>query len=151
MEAPTYLFPCKVLLVVDADTIDLDAELEGQEYDLGFNIYAKRSTRHKFRTRLLAKLADGSVIGIDAPERYTEEGKAASAFVRSMLPVGSQCQARTFRDPGDKYGRWLALIETGGVDVGLAILENGMAVRRFGAPLANLDRAGHIVRPNPGA
>lgn len=74
--------------VVDGDTVDL-------RIDLGFEI------THKIRVRLL---------GIDAPERFTDEGKAATAALNGLLE-GEQLVVRTRKDRKGKYGRYLADID----------------------------------------
>ncbi len=47
--------------------------------------------------------------GIDAPERYTEAGKVATAMVNHWLPVGSTCEIETIQDKVEKYGKYLAI------------------------------------------
>lgn len=87
-----YTFRAKVLRVYDADSIHF-------EVDLGFGV-----GMGKVKTRLL---------GVDAPEMGTEEGREARDFVRNLLPVGTEVILQTFKNPGDKYGRWLAKVSFG--------------------------------------
>lgn len=75
--------------VYDGDTIRADI-------DLGFGIWTANQP-----LRLL---------GIDAPELGTPEGRAARDFLRGLLPVGAEVVIRTVRDTGDKYGRLLATV-----------------------------------------
>ncbi len=133
MLAPGRIYAASVVHIVDGDTLDLEAKVEDVNERLGFHIRVVRQTFFAFRIRLLARIRD-QVFGIDAPERYTAEGRVATQFVRDFLPLGSPVLARTYPDPGDKYGRWLALVEREGVDLGASLLENGMAVRKYGAP-----------------
>jgi micrococcal nuclease len=81
-------YRAKVIHVVDGDTVDFSV-------DLGFNLSIS------IRTRL---------IGINAPERFTPEGKAASEYLQKLLPEGHTFTISTDKMPGDKYGRWLASI-----------------------------------------
>lgn len=81
-----YEYTAKVIKVVDGDTIDV-------EVDLGFDITLK------LRLRLL---------GIDAPERYTTEGKTVTKRVEELLPVGTVVRIVTVKDRKEKYGRYLA-------------------------------------------
>ena len=93
--------------VWDADSIHLIV-------DLGF--FATLA----IKTRLL---------GVDAPELTTAAGKAARDWVRERAPEGQEVTVRTFRNPGDKYGRWLAAIEVPGLgDLATALIEAGHAV-----------------------
>ena len=69
-----YQYNCKIVKVVDGDTVDVDI-------DLGFDVWLKKQ-----RIRLY---------GVDTPESRTRDleekkyGLAAKAFVESYLPVGS--------------------------------------------------------------
>ena len=87
-----YEYKCKVLRVVDGDTVDVDI-------DLGFDMWI-----HNERVRLY---------GIDTPESRTrdlEEKKAglfAKDVVEHYLPVGSKQVLRTHKDKVGKYGRVL--------------------------------------------
>ena len=83
-----FVYSAQVKKVIDGDTIDFTV-------DLGFNTYVA------IRTRLM---------GINAPELSEEAGKAAKAFVQKELPVGSPVIIETHKHPGDKYGRWLAVV-----------------------------------------
>jgi micrococcal nuclease len=83
----TYTYKATVVKVVDGDTIDF-------KVDLGFHVSVE------IRTRLL---------GINAPEMNTPEGKMAREFVVNRVAQGP-IEITTFKDAGDKYGRWLALV-----------------------------------------
>ena len=92
-----YTYPCKVLSVIDGDTLDI-------ELDLGFHIKMKERVR---------------LIGVDTPETYgryaVPEGKIATDFVikwvadrearkGDFMYVSSKYNAR------DKYGRSLGIL-----------------------------------------
>lgn len=87
-----YEYKCKILRIVDGDTVDVDI-------DLGFGIW-----RHRERVRL---------VGIDTPESRTRDlvekkfGLAAKEFVRFMMPVGSAQIITTQKDKTGKFGRIL--------------------------------------------
>jgi micrococcal nuclease len=87
-----YKYRCKVLRVVDGDTVDVDI-------DLGFGIWV-----HRERIR---------VMGIDTPESRTRDltekafGLAAKEFVKSLMPIGSSQIIKTQKDKTGKFGRVL--------------------------------------------
>lgn len=89
MELFNYM--AEVLRVVDGDTLDL-------KVDVGFHASIV------IRARLL---------GINAPERYAAGGREATAHLLKLCPVGATRLIETFKDPGDKYGRWLANVWVG--------------------------------------
>ena len=87
-----YEYRCKVLRIVDGDTVDIDI-------DLGFNTWM-----HRERVRMY---------GIDTPESRTRDldekkfGLMSKDFVRSMMPVGSIQTLKTHQDKTGKFGRIL--------------------------------------------
>lgn len=90
-----YEYKCKIVRVVDGDTVDIDI-------DLGFGIWVRNE-----RVR---------IHGIDTPESRTRDkvekkfGLASKAFVKNKLPKGS-IQTLVTEQPGDeakgKFGRIL--------------------------------------------
>jgi len=88
-----YEYKCKILRVVDGDTVDVDI-------DLGFGVWLKKE-----RVRMM---------GIDTPESRTRDkvekkfGLAAKAFVKSKMPVGSMQVLKTEIDRSgeDKKGKF---------------------------------------------
>ena len=89
--------------VIDGDTVDV-------HIDLGFDIW------HSVRLRLL---------GLDAPEMATPEGKAAKVFVRDALE-GETVTITTHKT--DKYGRYLAEIFQRDQSFNKALIDLGFAV-----------------------
>ena len=87
-----YEYRCKIVRVVDGDTVDVDI-------DLGFGIWM-----HKERIR---------VYGIDTPESRTRDvtekvfGKLATEVVKTFLPEGSMQTLVTVQDKAGKFGRVL--------------------------------------------
>ena len=112
-------YKCKILRVVDGDTVDVDI-------DLGFGIWM-----HKARVRLL---------GIDTPESRTRDkeekkfGLLSKEYVKSRYPVGSMAILRTHKDKTGKFGRILgelvwedSTINKIMVDEHYAVLYNGQS------------------------
>lgn len=83
-----YLYRASVSRIVDGDTVDLTV-------DVGFRTFVH------VRVRL---------VDINAPEMNTPQGRAAKVFLSQILPLGLRCEIETFKDPTDKYGRWIAEI-----------------------------------------
>jgi|TARA_R110001583_G_scaffold117599_2_gene268733 micrococcal nuclease len=87
-----YEYPCKIVKVIDGDTVDVDI-------DLGFGVWLKKQ-----RIRLY---------GIDTPESRTSDkeekvyGLMAKGFVLNHLPLESMQVLRTRKDGKGKYGRIL--------------------------------------------
>jgi len=92
-----YTYRCKILRVVDGDTVDVDI-------DLGFGIWM-----HKERVRMM---------GIDTPESRTRDlvektfGLASKERLKDILPVGSKQILKTQidksgEDAKGKFGRIL--------------------------------------------
>ena len=87
-----YEYSCKILRVVDGDTVAVDI-------DLGFGVWM-----HKERVRLY---------GIDTPESRTKDlaekkyGLIAKEQIKSFMPVGSMQTLVTVKDKAGKFGRIL--------------------------------------------
>ena len=87
-----YEYSCKILRVIDGDTVDVDI-------DLGFGVWM-----HKERVRLY---------GIDTPESRTRDleekkyGLIAKEHIKSFMPVGSMQTLVTVKDKAGKFGRIL--------------------------------------------
>lgn len=100
-----YEYNATVVRVVDGDTVDIDV-------DLGLRVHTEA------RCRLL---------GLNAPEKRTEEGRQSAAFLAGLLPAGAAVRIRTQKDRTEKYGRWLAQVFLGEADVGAQMVERGLA------------------------
>lgn len=104
-----YTYNAKVVRVVDGDTIDVIV-------DLGFRI------QQEMRLRF---------VDIDAYELRTEIGKKAKAFVEQILTPGREIRVTTQKDKQEKYGRYLAAIDTlDGTDINQLLITNGFAIRK---------------------
>lgn len=100
----TWTVPATVLRVVDGDTVRLLLQL-------GWHLTFEANVR---------------VIGVNAPELGTEEGKQAKAYAQTLLPAGSEV---TFVSKQlDKYGRPLGTINCRGADFGALMRLAGHAV-----------------------
>ncbi len=145
-----YEYKCKILRVVDGDTVDIDI-------DLGFGMWM-----HKERVRMM---------GIDTPESRTRDkvekkfGLASKARLKELLPVGSKQHLKTEidrsgEDKKGKFGRILGdfiVDEKRCTDI---LIEEGYAVAYFGGSkeevqmkhMANrekLIREGIVTPPKP--
>ena len=112
---PTYYYKCRVVRVIDGDTIVVDI-------DQGFNDW-----KHKQKLRLA---------GIDTPESRTRNkaekvlGLAAKERVKELC--GDEGYIQTL-DAGDKYGRILAIpITKEGTNICATLINEGHAVEYWG-------------------
>ena len=117
-----YEYKCKILRVVDGDTVDVDI-------DLGFGVWM-----HKERVRMM---------GIDTPESRTRDkvekafGLASKARLKELLPIGSTGILKTEidrsgEDKKGKFGRILGdfiIEDKRATDI---LIEEGHAVAYFG-------------------
>lgn len=97
-----YEYKASIIKVVDGDTVDL-------RIDLGLSIF------HDIRCRLY---------GINAPERFTKEGKESTKFLKELLSKQKIWYVSTYKDRKEKYGRYIVNIED---DYGYFISEKMIA------------------------
>ena len=112
-----YEYKCRIVKVVDGDTVDVDI-------DLGFGVWMKDQ-----RIRLY---------GIDTPESRTSDdqekvyGLAAKDFVVKWTNAGD-LSLKTFKDDRGKFGRILGEIWYGGEhNINQLLVDNHHAVRYHG-------------------
>jgi micrococcal nuclease len=91
-----------------------------------------RVTRHTDGDTLwLSGIGKVRLIGVDTPEVYGRVecfGRAASAFVRRLLPLGGRVRYSLGVEPRDRYGRALAYLYTDdGRFVNLLLVRRGYA------------------------
>jgi len=125
-----YEYKCKILRVVDGDTVDVDI-------DLGFGVWM-----HKERVRMM---------GIDTPESRTRDrvekafGLASKERLKELLPIGSIQVLKTEidrsgEDKKGKFGRILGDFLTDDdrrcTDI---LVEEGHAVAYFGGSKDEVD------------
>lgn len=117
-----YMYKCKILRIVDGDTVDIDI-------DLGFGMWM-----HKERVRMM---------GIDTPESRTSDktekvfGLASKERLKEMLPIGSTQILKTEidksgEDAKGKFGRILGDFLIEGKRVSEILIEEGHAVAYHG-------------------
>ncbi len=105
--APWVFKRCRVINVVDGDTVDL-------EIDLGFFCATK------VRARLY---------GVDTPERGQPGWAEATLRLRELAPIGSNIIVHSYK-PKDKYGRFLAVLfapEGGSCSINQQLINEGLA------------------------
>ena len=93
MTTPAYVYAARLLRVVDADTFVIDL-------DLGLRVHAHATIRLR---------------GIDTPERSTDAGRSAAAFVTARL-TGEPLIVQTYKDQ-QSFARWIADVWVGGIHV----------------------------------
>ena len=113
-----YQYRCKIIKVIDGDTVDVDI-------DLGFGVWMKKE-----RIRMM---------GIDTPESRTRDltekrfGNMAKDFVLDKLPIGSDQVLQTFKDDTGKFGRILGdFIIDDGISLVEAMIHNRLGVAYHG-------------------
>ena len=112
-----YEYKCKMVRVVDGDTVDVDI-------DLGFGVWMRNQ-----RIRMY---------GIDTPESRTSDkvekvyGKAATEFLVKWTNAGD-LTLKTFKDGKGKFGRILGELWYGGEhNINQLLVDNHHAVRYYG-------------------
>ena len=126
-----YEYRCKILRVVDGDTVDVDI-------DLGFGVWM-----HKERVRMM---------GIDTPESRTRDklekkfGLASKQFVKDMMPVGSKQVLKTQidrsgEDKKGKFGRILGDFLIDGKKLTETIIKEGYGVVYTGQNKDQVEKA----------
>ena len=111
-----YEYKCKMVRVVDGDTVDVDI-------DLGFGVWLQNQ-----RIRMY---------GIDAPESRTSDkvekvyGMAAKDFVIKWTNAGDLV-LKTFKDGKGKYGRILGELWYNDVNINQRMIEEHHAVKYYG-------------------
>lgn len=119
-----YEYNCKVLRIVDGDTVDVDI-------DLGFGVWM-----HKERIRMY---------GIDTPESRTSDkeekvyGNLSKQFVKDKLPIGSMQTLVTHKDKTGKFGRILGDFLVEGKSLGEIMVDKALAVRYNGEDKAEIE------------
>ena len=117
-----YEYKCKILRVVDGDTVDVDI-------DLGFGVWM-----HRERVRMM---------GIDTPESRTRDkvekkfGLASKARLKDLLPIGSIQVLKTEidksgEDKKGKFGRILGDFLVDDKKCTDILIKEGYAVAYFG-------------------
>lgn len=101
-----YKYRAQVVRIVDGDTVDATV-------DLGFDV--KLSARFR-------------MLGINAPEKNTKEGKESLARLAVLLPLGSSVVVQTTKDKKEKFGRYLGTFLVDGKNINQQLVDEGFAV-----------------------
>ena len=122
-----YEYKCKIVRVVDGDTVDVDI-------DLGFAVWL-----NKQRIRLF---------GVDTPESRTRDaeekkfGILAKNFVKGRLPVGSMQILRTRMDDSrGKFGRILGEFVLDETTLNQLLIVTNNGVPYFGQSKEEIEKA----------
>tara|TARA_B100002019_G_scaffold286691_1_gene297550 strand:+ start:889 stop:1290 length:402 start_codon:yes stop_codon:yes gene_type:complete len=124
-----YDYKCKVVRVVDGDTVDIDI-------DLGFGVWL-----HKERVR---------VMGIDTPESRTRDkvekrfGLLAKEFVEKFLQTGDVILTTKKYDAKGKFGRILGDFVCNGRTLSKVMIEEYHAVEYHGQSKEDI-REAHLA------
>ncbi len=118
-----YQYDTVVDRIVDGDTAYLYVVSKA---DIGFEEVIEATRKKRIRLG-----------GIDTPERFTKEGKAATAALTKFI-TGWSVTLCTAQDKTEKYGRYLAWLWVGNVCINDNLVTDGYAVR---------DDYGHDLRP----
>lgn len=102
-------YKATLIRLIDADTAEFNIQL-------GFYINFKAKIR---------------LIGINAPEKNTPEGRAALEWLRSTLPEGHEVVIDVYKAP-EKYGRWMGIVIYNGVNINQELVKSGHAVEYWG-------------------
>ena len=124
-----YEYRCKVVHIVDGDTVDVDI-------DLGFGVWMKKQ-----RIRLY---------GIDTPESRTRDleekkyGLAAKAYLTGMLDDEAGITLKTHKDAEGKFGRILGELwrntDYADQSINEHMVEQNHAVEYFGQSKEDIEK-----------
>ena len=124
-------YKCKLLRVIDGDTVDVDI-------DLGFGVWLRKQ-----RIRLY---------GIDTPESRTRDkeekfyGKLSAKFLKEQCKNSSEIFLKTYLDKKGKFGRILGELIVEGVNINKMMIEKYMAVEYHGQSKDEIDKEHQINR-----
>tara|TARA_Y100000592_G_C5414948_1_gene290094 strand:+ start:457 stop:861 length:405 start_codon:yes stop_codon:yes gene_type:complete len=125
-----YEYRCKVVRVIDGDTVDVDI-------DLGFGVWL-----HKERVR---------IVGIDTPESRTRDkvekrfGLLAKEFVENFFKTdGSIILSTQKYDAKGKFGRILGDFKCNGRTLSIVMVDNHHAVEYHGQSKEDI-REAHLA------
>ena len=104
--APVTMYPARIERVIDGDTVVARLSL-----GLGVEL-----------------LQHVQLAGINAPERPTEAGKQARAYVEERLLHRQVTLSVNLQRPRDQFGRVLAVVDVDGHNFNQELLEEGLAV-----------------------
>jgi endonuclease YncB( thermonuclease family) len=108
-----YVYDAQVVKIVDGDTVYV-------KMDLGCDVKIEPM---KLRMN-----------GINAKGKTTKSGKAAIAFLNETIPVGSNIRVETLKDAKEKYGRYLGILHSPGLNqsVNAEMVSRGLVEPYYG-------------------
>ena len=122
-----YEYRCKIVKVIDGDTVDVDI-------DLGFGVWL-----HKERIRLY---------GIDTPESRTRDkvekkyGLLSKKFLQEQIKKSKKVTIKTYKgDETGKFGRILGDVFLDGKSVNSLMCTKGHAVEYYGQSKDDVEAA----------
>ena len=128
-----YEYRCKVVKIIDGDTVDVDI-------DLGFGVWLKKERIRMF--------------GIDTPESRTRDleekkyGLAAKAYITKLLDDEGGIVLKTRKDAEGKYGRILGELwrttDFADTSINELMIKNHHAVAYHGQSKSYIEE-GHIA------
>jgi micrococcal nuclease len=128
-----YEYRCKVVKIIDGDTVDVDI-------DLGFGVWLKKERIRMF--------------GIDTPESRTRDleekkyGLAAKAYITKLLDDEGGIVLKTRKDAEGKYGRILGELwrttDFADTSINELMIKNHHAVAYHGQSKSDIEE-GHIA------
>lgn len=105
-----YNYKAEVLHITDGDSVRLFM-------DYGFKEFAEKDFR---------------LYGIDTPERGQQGWAEATAYLKSILPLGAEVVFRSYKPElhpkPDSFKRWLVDLYYGDLHINQALLDSGHAV-----------------------
>ena len=101
-----YEYNATLIRIVDGDTVWVDV-------DLGLDIH------HQIDLRLY---------GINAPEMKTKAGQDSRAHLVELMQGAGSLVIQTEKDRTEKYGRYLATLLLGGMNINQQMVTDGFAV-----------------------
>ena len=109
--AQDYIYEAEVIAWIDGDTVALHVT---KDYDFGFHITVTGQFEGHFR-----------LLGVDTPEKGHLNYREATAFSKSLAPVGSIVTIETRKY--DKFGRYLAkVINKDGLNISNELIKMGL-------------------------
>ena len=128
-----YEYRCKVVKIIDGDTVDVDI-------DLGFGVWLKKERIRMF--------------GVDTPESRTRDleekkyGLAAKAYITKLLDDEGGIVLKTRKDAEGKYGRILGELwrttDFADTSINELMIKNHHAVAYHGQSKSDIEE-GHIA------
>lgn len=117
-----YQYQAVLLDVIDGDTAKFSVRLQKtrmKNRDFGMHVFVE----------------DGWIVvhesmrfyGINAAEHGTPSGDAATAYLKTLIAPGDVLTVQTIKDEQEKYGRFLAIVVKGSLNINEQMVASGHA------------------------